>query len=209
MGWLRQFPPFRHFSKFSSLWIYTSAVEYHIYIWQVSLQLSCGDTCRSKVNLLGTYARSKNLFVSAGRQWFNARSMIANLFRTGFELSSKRSHGEHLCDLFDVLLTWLYWYKYRYKSWKFSFEFNQQEVPIPRPLVEGLGVMFARSQLHTVATKSHKIEIVVNNQWNENAIIITYAIGVMFGVMLYDPPSIGRNDNVVISRRRHFGVSKI
>ena len=22
------------------------AIEYHIYIWQVSLQLSCGDTCQ-------------------------------------------------------------------------------------------------------------------------------------------------------------------
>ena len=48
LGWgvLSQFPPFLHFLKFSSLSKRTLDLEYHIYIWQVSPQLSCGDTCQ-------------------------------------------------------------------------------------------------------------------------------------------------------------------
>ena len=30
----------------SALRIHTLAIEYHVYIWQVSPQLSCGDTCQ-------------------------------------------------------------------------------------------------------------------------------------------------------------------
>ena len=42
-GWrlLSQFPPI-----FSALSNHTLAIEYHVYIWQVSPQLSCGDTCQ-------------------------------------------------------------------------------------------------------------------------------------------------------------------
>ena len=48
LGWelLSQFPPFRYFPNFSSLSKHTLAVEYRVYIWQVSPQLSCGDTCQ-------------------------------------------------------------------------------------------------------------------------------------------------------------------
>ena len=48
LGWglLSQFPPFRYFPNFSSLSKHTLTVEYRIYIWQVSPQLSCGDTCQ-------------------------------------------------------------------------------------------------------------------------------------------------------------------
>ena len=47
-GWglLSQFPPFRYFPIFSALSNHTLAIEYHVYIWQVSPQLSCGDTCQ-------------------------------------------------------------------------------------------------------------------------------------------------------------------
>ena len=47
LGWglLSQFPPFRYFPKFSPLSKYTLIVKYRVYIWQVSPQLSCGDTC--------------------------------------------------------------------------------------------------------------------------------------------------------------------
>ena len=47
-GWglLSQFPPFRYFPNFSSLSKHTLTVKYRIYIWQVSPQLSCGDTCQ-------------------------------------------------------------------------------------------------------------------------------------------------------------------
>ena len=47
-GWglLRQFPPFRYFANFSALSKQTLAIEYPVYIWQVSPQLSCGDTCQ-------------------------------------------------------------------------------------------------------------------------------------------------------------------
>ena len=34
------------FSNFSALSNHTLAIEYHVYIWQVSPQLSCGDTCQ-------------------------------------------------------------------------------------------------------------------------------------------------------------------
>ena len=48
LGWglLSQFPLFRCFPNLSALWIHTLAIEYHVYIWQVSPQLSCGDTCQ-------------------------------------------------------------------------------------------------------------------------------------------------------------------
>ena len=48
LGWglLSQFLPFRYFPNFSVLSKQTLAIEYHVYIWQVSPQLSCGDTCQ-------------------------------------------------------------------------------------------------------------------------------------------------------------------
>ena len=47
-GWglLSRFPPFRYFPNFSALSKHTLDIEYHVYIWQVSPQLSCGDTCQ-------------------------------------------------------------------------------------------------------------------------------------------------------------------
>ena len=46
-GWglLSQFSPFRYFPHFPLLSQQTLAIEYHVYIWQVSPQPSCGDTC--------------------------------------------------------------------------------------------------------------------------------------------------------------------
>ena len=38
--------PFRYFPNFSPLSKYTSDLEYHVYIWQVSPQLSCGNNCQ-------------------------------------------------------------------------------------------------------------------------------------------------------------------
>ena len=51
LGWglLWQFSPFSYFSKFSALWIQSLAIEYHIYIWQVSPQLCCGGTCQIRM----------------------------------------------------------------------------------------------------------------------------------------------------------------
>ena len=46
MGLLSQFPPFRYFPIFSELSKHTLDIKYHVYIWQVSPQLSCGDTCQ-------------------------------------------------------------------------------------------------------------------------------------------------------------------
>ena len=47
-GWglLSRFPPFRYFPNFSTLPKYMLAIEYHVHIWQVLPQLSCGDTCQ-------------------------------------------------------------------------------------------------------------------------------------------------------------------
>ena len=47
-GWglLGQLPPFRYFLNFSALSEHTLPIEYHVYIWQVSPQLSCGGTCQ-------------------------------------------------------------------------------------------------------------------------------------------------------------------
>ena len=36
-------------SYFSAVSKHTLAIEYHVYIWQVSLQLSCGGTCHINV----------------------------------------------------------------------------------------------------------------------------------------------------------------
>ena len=48
LGWglLSQFPPFLYFPNFSSLPKHTLTVKHRIDIWQVSPQLSCGDTCQ-------------------------------------------------------------------------------------------------------------------------------------------------------------------
>ena len=48
LGWglLSQFPPLRYFPKCSALPKHTLAIEYHVYIWQVSPQLSCCGTCQ-------------------------------------------------------------------------------------------------------------------------------------------------------------------
>ena len=43
---LSQFPPFRYFHNFSEPPKHTLAFECHVYIWHVSPQLSCGDTCQ-------------------------------------------------------------------------------------------------------------------------------------------------------------------
>ena len=47
-GWglLSQFSPFRYFPHFLLLSKQTLAIEYHVYIWQVLPQLSCGNTCQ-------------------------------------------------------------------------------------------------------------------------------------------------------------------
>ena len=45
-GLLSRFPPFRDFPIFSTSPKYVLATEYHVYIWQVTPQLSCGDTCQ-------------------------------------------------------------------------------------------------------------------------------------------------------------------
>ena len=47
-GWglLSWFLPFCCFPNFPQLSKHTLAVEYHFYIWQVSPQLSCGETCQ-------------------------------------------------------------------------------------------------------------------------------------------------------------------
>ena len=47
-GWglLSRFPPFRYFPHFSTVSKHTLDIEYHVYIWQLSPQLSCVDTCQ-------------------------------------------------------------------------------------------------------------------------------------------------------------------
>ena len=46
-GWelLHRFPPFHYFPNFSTSPNYMLAIEYHVQIWQVSPQFSCGDIC--------------------------------------------------------------------------------------------------------------------------------------------------------------------
>ena len=44
---LIQFPPFRYFFHFSASLKHTWTIEYHVYIWRVSPQLSCDDTCQT------------------------------------------------------------------------------------------------------------------------------------------------------------------
>ena len=48
LGWglLSQFSPFRYFPHLPLLSKQTLGIEYHVYIWQVSPQLSCGETCQ-------------------------------------------------------------------------------------------------------------------------------------------------------------------
>ena len=48
-GLLSQFSPFRCFPIFSASSKHTVVFEYHVYISQVSPQLSCGDTCQISI----------------------------------------------------------------------------------------------------------------------------------------------------------------
>ena len=45
-GWglLSEYPPCRYFDNFSVFSKHKLAIEYHVYTWQVSPQLSCGGT---------------------------------------------------------------------------------------------------------------------------------------------------------------------
>ena len=47
-GWglLSQFSLFRYFPHFPLLLKQALAIEYRVYVWQVSPQRSCGDTCQ-------------------------------------------------------------------------------------------------------------------------------------------------------------------
>ena len=44
-GLLRQFRPFRHFPHISSWSKHKLATGYYVYVWEMSPQLSCADTC--------------------------------------------------------------------------------------------------------------------------------------------------------------------
>ena len=51
LGWglQSQFPPFRYFPNFSASPKCMLAIVYHVHIWQVLPQLSCGDTCQIRM----------------------------------------------------------------------------------------------------------------------------------------------------------------
>ena len=70
MGRVNYANSIRYFAYFSASWIHTLAIEYHVYIWQMSPQLSCGDTCKIWMwflkNLPCTFARSKSLLTENG-----------------------------------------------------------------------------------------------------------------------------------------------
>ena len=66
MGVTKTIPPFHYFPNFSTSPKYTLAIEYHVHIWQVSRQLSCGDTCQIWIgfkNITDTFTRSKILLM--------------------------------------------------------------------------------------------------------------------------------------------------
>ena len=46
VGLLSQFPPFRYFPNLLVSSKHTSPIEYRVYIWQVSPQLTCQGTCQ-------------------------------------------------------------------------------------------------------------------------------------------------------------------
>ena len=61
-GLLNQFPIFRYFSNVSPLLKHWLPIAYHFHIWQVSPQLSCGDTsqiCKWFQESNGYFAKSK------------------------------------------------------------------------------------------------------------------------------------------------------
>ena len=90
MGWglLSQFPPFRYIPNFSVSQKHALAIEYHVYICQVSPQLSCGDTCHiwmwSKDDI-DTFARSKILLTEklANGAWVTPHLVFLVMPRDG------------------------------------------------------------------------------------------------------------------------------
>ena len=66
-GLLSQFPLFHYVLNFSALSIHMLAIEYHVHIWQVLPQLSCGAPVKYECdanNQRGTFAQSMNLNIS-------------------------------------------------------------------------------------------------------------------------------------------------
>ena len=57
LGLLSQFSPFRYFPNFSEWWKQWLPEWYHVHIWQVSPQLSCGDTWQ-----IWTWLKVSNLY---------------------------------------------------------------------------------------------------------------------------------------------------
>ena len=71
-GWglLNQFPPSHYFPHFSALPKHTLAIEYHVYIWRVLPQLSCGDTCQIWIWFKeSNISKIKILFVEVLIKW--------------------------------------------------------------------------------------------------------------------------------------------
>ena len=85
LGWglLSQFSPFRYFPHFPLLSKQTLAIEYGVHIWQVSPQLSCGDTCQIWM-------------------WFRESNMY-------FCETENFAYGEINERSFSNPHTWLYW----------------------------------------------------------------------------------------------------
>ena len=72
LGWglLSQFPVYHNFPQFSALWRHALATKCHIYIWQVSPQLSCGGTCQIY----------KQRVLMHGHQGWNVRHGLCHIY---------------------------------------------------------------------------------------------------------------------------------
>ena len=74
-GWglLSEFSPFRYLPHFPLLSKQPLAIEYHVYIWQVSPQLSCGDTCQNWM----WFRESNRYFEISERSFSNPHPRLA------------------------------------------------------------------------------------------------------------------------------------
>ena len=111
-GWglLIEFSRFRYFPHFLLLSKQTLAIEYHVYIWQVSPQLSCGDTCQ----IWMWFRESNRCFCK-----------IVN-FAYG-EISERSFSNPHPCSVIQTFGPFLYLKTYTgfgINMWKLFYQFG-------------------------------------------------------------------------------------
>ena len=136
MGWglLSQFPPFRYFPNFSASSKHTLAIEYHVYIWQVSPQLSYSDTWRiwKLIEESNMYCFHIENFADGEiyeRSFSNSHPWTWHLMNSNCHRDNSQPHIYSKCSNRKSWVICEYWSWYLLKYLK-TLSSNMLEVPV-------------------------------------------------------------------------------